>query len=552
MKRRDVIKTLGVLPIAGLSGVSLAKNATVQDSRTRLLNVLANQTAGNAAGPEIYTAIGVEPVINCRGTFTIIGGSAELPEVKDAIHAAANYFVQYDELAAGVGQHLADLTGAEWGMVSSGCAAGMKHVTVACVTGGNPEKLIQLPDIRGFDKTEVIIPRHSRNNYDHSIRNVGVRVVTVETLDELKAAIGPQTAMIYLLAHNASDSGPLSTESIVAVAKPWNVPVLVDAAAEDLTIPNVHLARGADVVTYSGGKVMCGPQGAGLVLGKKSILQAAWQASAPHHGIGRNDKVGREETLGMVAAVEAWIKRDHQKEWQKWLSWLDTIEKRVSAVPGITTEVQEPTALSNHSPTLTISWDANALHVTGEEFADELAHTKPRIALQAGELKENGATSITITAFQMQDGNDRIVADRIHELLSKKRTPKPKTMAAAAHQLDGRWDVTIHFFHGESTHVFLLEQKGNWINGIHQGDFHSRGLVGSIEGDSIKFRSVFRRPGDSLVYSFSGTVTGDSGNTISGNLHMGEYLECTFTARKHEYTDEIKPIKIPVGPPLAT
>lgn len=554
MKRRDAIKTLSVLPIAGFSGVSLAKGTPVQDSQTRILNVLADRQATGAAvaGPEIYTAIGVEPVINCRGTFTIIGGSAELPEVKDAIHAAANYFVQYDELAEGVGQHLANLTGAEWGMVSSGCAAGMKHVTVACVTGGNPEKLIQLPDITGFDKTEVIIPRHSRNQYDHAIRNVGVRVITVETMEELKAAIGPQTAMIYLLAHTASDSGPLSTEAVVAVAKPLNVPVLVDAAAEDLTIPNVHLARGADVVTYSGGKVMCGPQGAGLVLGKKSILKAAWQSSAPHHGIGRNDKVGREETLGMVAAVEAWTKRDHSGLWQKWLSWLDTINKRVSALPGITTEIEEPTALSNHSPTLTIRWDAHALHVTGEEFADELAHTKPRIALEAGRLEDDGTTSITITAFQMQEGNDRIVADRIHELLRKQRAPKPKEMAAPAYQLGGRWDVTIHFFHGESTHAFHLEQDGNWISGIHQGDFHRRELMGSIEGNAVKFRSVFRRPGDSLVYSFSGNVS-DGGDRIEGNLHMGEYLECTFTASKHRYPRENRrPIKIPVGPPLAT
>src|SRR5690606_6678592 len=139
MKRRDVIKTLGVLPLAGISGMSLAEGTVVEDSKTSILNALA-RSKGGATGPEIYRAIGVEPVINCRGTFTIIGGSAELPEVKDAIHAAADYFVQYDELAEAVGQHLANLTGAEWGMVSSGCAAGMKHVTVACVTGGNPEK----------------------------------------------------------------------------------------------------------------------------------------------------------------------------------------------------------------------------------------------------------------------------------------------------------------------------------------------------------------------------------------------------------------------------
>ena len=156
------------------------------------------------AGPQIYQSIGVEPVINCRGTFTIIGGSVERPEVRAAMDAAARHFVQIDELADAVGRRFAELTGAEWGMVSAGCAAGLKHVTVACVTGGNPEKLIRIPDLSGLDKTEVIVPRSSRNVYDHAIRNVGVRMVTVESIEELERAINPRTAMIYLMA----DSGP--------------------------------------------------------------------------------------------------------------------------------------------------------------------------------------------------------------------------------------------------------------------------------------------------------------------------------------------------------
>src|SRR5690606_37671794 len=370
MKRRDAIKGLSLLPLAGVYGSALAQGATTTTSESGGLGALANsnQPQAAAASGEVFRAIGVEPVINCRGTFTIIGGSVELPEVKAAIHAAADNFVQYDELAAGVGQHLAKLTGAEWGMVSSGCAAGMKHVTVACLTGGNPEKLIRLPNVAGFDKTEVIIPRYSRNVYDHSIRNTGATIITVETAEELENAINERTAMIYLMAGGRSEEGPLSTRAIAAIAKPHNIPLLIDAEAEDLTIPNVHLEQGADVVAYSGGKVMCGPQGAGLLLGKKDILQAAWQASAPHHGIGRNDKVGREETMGMVAAVEAWLKRDHQAVWKKWLSWLDTINKRVSTIPGIKTEVREPNRLSNHSPSLSITWDPKALHVTGDEI----------------------------------------------------------------------------------------------------------------------------------------------------------------------------------------
>lgn len=553
MKRRDAIKGLSLLPLAGVYGSTLVQGATTTTSKTGVLGALANanQSQGAAASAEVFRAIGVEPVINCRGTFTIIGGSVELPEVKDAIHAAADNFVQYDELAAGVGQHLAKLTGAEWGMVSSGCAAGMKHVTVACLTGGNPEKLIRLPNVAGFDKTEVIIPRYSRNVYDHSIRNTGATIITVETAEELKNAINDRTAMIYIMAGGQSEEGPLSTRAIAAMAKPHNIPILVDAAAEDLTVPNVHLEQGADVVAYSGGKVMCGPQGAGLLLGKKDILQAAWQASAPHHGIGRNDKVGREETMGMVAAVEAWLKRDHKAVWQKWLSWLDTINKRVSTIPGIKTEVREPNRLSNHSPSLSITWDPNELHVMGDEIADELVRSKPRIAL-SGSRGENGMTGISVTAFQMQEGNDQIVADRLYEVLSQKRTPKPAP-AAAAHDVTGRWEVNIKFYNSESTHNFYIEQQDNWVTGVHQGDFYTRNIEGTVEGNEVKFQSTYREPGDNLVYSFSGTLSGNNGDQLTGRLHMGEYLECTFTAKKVAYsTDNRRRIKIPVGPPLAT
>ena len=329
-------------------------------------------------GKDIYRSIGVEPVINCRGTFTIIGASVELPEVRAAMDAAAQQFVQLDELAEAVGRRLAELTGAEWGMVSSGCAAGLKHVAAACVAGGNPEKLLRIPDLTGFDKTEVVAPRSARSVYDHAIRNVGVKMITVETAEELERALSSRTAMIYL---SAGGSGPFALENVAGMAKPRDIPILVDAAAEVLTIPNVHLQRGATVVAYSGGKAICGPQCAGLLLGRKDILLSAWQASAPHHGPGRDNKVGREETLGMLAAVESWVKRDHEAEWKKWLSYLDTIARRVSQVDGISTAVREPRGLSNKSPALAISWDPAKLHVTGEEVAEEVATANRKDAL---------------------------------------------------------------------------------------------------------------------------------------------------------------------------
>jgi seryl-tRNA(Sec) selenium transferase len=247
--------------------------------------------------------------------------------------------------------------------------------------GGNPEKLIRIPDLTGFDKTEVVIPKTSRNTYDHAIRNIGVRIIEVNDPQELENALSSRTAMIYIMAYEDSQPGkPLSLETIARIAKPHKIPVLVDAAAEILTIPNIHLQQGADVVVYSGGKAICGPQCAGLVLGRKDILMSAWQASSPHHGPGRDNKVGREEMLGMLAAVEAWTKRDHPGEWKTWLSWLDHIAKKVSKIDGVSSSVFEPTELSNRSPVLNITWDPKLLNITGEEVAEELGRNKPRVA----------------------------------------------------------------------------------------------------------------------------------------------------------------------------
>ena len=512
-------------------------------------------TAG--PGMEIYRSIGVEPVINCRGTFTIIGASVELPQVRAAMEAACKYNVQMDELAEAVGRRLAELTGAEWGMVSAGCAAGLKHVTSACIAGGNPEKLIRIPDLTGFDKTEVVIPRTSRSVYDHAIRNIGVRVVMVETAEEMQNALNARTAMIYLSAGGPSTSGPLALENVAKMAQPRNIPILVDAAAEILTIPNVHLQKGATVVAYSGGKAIRGPQCAGLLLGRKDILMSAWQASSPHHGPGRDNKVGREETIGMLAAVEAWTKRDHEAEWKSWLTWLDTIGKRVSTIDGVKAAVREPQGLSNRSPSLSISWDPAKLHVTGEEIAEELATTKPRIAIgsgggggrgRGGEAADANSTSISITAWMMNPDDVNTVADRLHAVLSQKRTPPATASAAPAGNLSGRWDLVVDFFSSKSNHTLFLTQDGNRLQGSHQGDFSTRDVAGTIEGNQIKLRSQFSAPGDSVGFIFAGVLSGD---TISGPIYMGEYLNAKFTAKRHTYPAGQANIRIPNGPPLA-
>jgi D-glucosaminate-6-phosphate ammonia-lyase len=540
MKRREIIKNLSALPFAG-SFLPLTSVASSSDESESVAGPLV-------IGPNIYESIGVDPVINCRGTFTIIGGSVERPEVVAAMKAASGYFVQYDELAFGVGRRLAAVTGAEWGMVSAGCAAGMKHVTAACVTGGNPEKLIRIPDLKGFEKTEVIIPAYARNAYDHAVRNIGVTIITVNSAEELESAINPKTALIYIMTGDDSVSGqPLSLEVIARIAKPKNIPILADAAAEILTIPNVHLQAGATVVAYSGGKAICGPQCAGLLLGSKDLLMSAWQASSPHHGPGRDNKVGKEEMMGMLAAVEAWVTRDHQAEWKNWLSYLDYISKQVSKISGIKTSVEEPTELSNRSPRLKISWDPEAFHITGDEVAETFARTKPRIAI--GSSNGPGTTSIHITAGQMQPGNDKVVAERINSLLSQKRAPKATSMSAPTVTIGGHWDVTVEFFTSKSEHKLFIEQDGNWIQGTHTSDFSEQEIMGMVEGDQVTLRSNLRMPGDGITYMFSGKV---SGATMSGSIFLGEYLNAKFTAKKSTYKTERKRIMIPGGPPLAT
>src|SRR5580698_10088767 len=289
LNRRKFVQRSVMAGVAGslLPNVSLAEKSPVSSVPT---------------GPNLYEAIGVRPLINAKGTYTIISGSLSLPEVKQAMEEASHHYVNMDELMAAVGARLAAITGAEWGIVTAGCAAAIAGATAACIAGTDPEKSQKMPYLtKGRLKSQVIIPKHSRNPYDVGTRLLGVEVVEVETPEQLQASLGgPQTAMIYILSSPAAASGPLSIANICNSAKLKNIPVFVDAAAENLTIPNIHLAAGATFVGYSGGKCMRGPQCAGLLLGRKDLVEAAWFQAAPHHNVGRSLKVGKEEIMGML------------------------------------------------------------------------------------------------------------------------------------------------------------------------------------------------------------------------------------------------------------
>jgi L-seryl-tRNA(Ser) seleniumtransferase len=485
---------------------------------------------GLRVGPDIYRSIGVRPIVNARGTYTILSGSTMLPEVRAAMDAAAQHYVHLDELAEGVGARLATLTGAEWGLVTSGCSAGLTHATAACVAGGNPDLHVRIPNLSGFAKDEAIIPKHSRNVYDAALRAVGVRVIEVTTLAELEAAFGPRTALVYILAGPNADEGPLNTKAIAEMANARGVPTLVDAAAEILTVPNVHLQAGATLVAYSGGKCIRGPQTAGLLLGRKDLVRAAWVHSAPHHGPGRGYKVGKEEAIGMLMAVEMWMKRDHDAEWRRWTSWLESVAKRVSVLEGVTTAIVQPRGLSNRMPSLRVFWDRKKIGMSGDAVVKQLFDTDPRVAVFAARNEDPGKTGVTVNPYMMAAGEEKLVADRLVALLQNPKREEAPPPAPPAADISGQWDVKVEFAASSSTHSLSLRQRGNDVDGAHRGDFVSRDLTGTIDGDSVRLRSAYgEQNGDALNYTFTGKLSGDE---MSGTLDMGEYLAGRWTARR--------------------
>lgn len=499
--------------------------------------------ASSAGAIPTYESLGVRPLINPVGVMTIIGGSLMLPEVKLAMEEASRHFVHLDELAEGVGKRLAELTGAEWGIVTSGCAAAMTHATSACIAGADPEKLQRLPDLTGM-KNEVIVPTYCRNVYDHAVRMLGVKMVEAENLEQYQAAFNPRTAMVYLFNPTRGEFG---LEAIAGAARQRGVPVLVDAAAQGLTIPNVYLQAGATLVAYSGGKRLRGPQCTGLLLGQKDLVRAAWLNSAPHHSFGRPMKVGKEEMMGMLAAVEAWVKRDADAERRQWQSCCEYIAAQVSKAPGVKAEI--PNTLGD--PYLRIAWEAAQLGITAAQLEKALFEGNPRLARRteipwgprrpANRAELGTAQSISINAFGLSAGEEKIVAERIYSLLSKPpRIDRRPAAEGPTANVAGQWTAHLEFICGSSDHSFEFEQEGNNLRGTHRGQFLSGDLGGYVDGNRIVFRTSHKYEGFYLNYEFSGQV---EGNTMRGTVDdmstitTGEYGEARWTARRHAYTE---------------
>src|SRR5258708_945574 len=325
----------------------------------------SSQAATSGPTPEVYTRLGVRPFINCTATLTINGGSLMLPEVIAAMEEASHFHVNLDELMEKVSARLAGLLQVEWAIVTAGAAAALTHGTAACLVGTDPEKIQRLPNLEGL-KNEVIMPRESRSVYDHAVRTLGVKIIEVNSPDALRRAISPHTAMIEVLG-NYFGNASLDLKDIAPIARPAGIPILVDAAADYLLVPNPYLSLGADLVAYSGGKIIRGPQGAGLLLGRRDLVRAAWANSAPHHGFGRALKVTKEEIAGMLRAVEIWSRsRDLTSDFRTWQSWYARISDRITRIPGVHTE-ERPPMRCGPFPVLNISSNAEQIGLTAGE-----------------------------------------------------------------------------------------------------------------------------------------------------------------------------------------
>jgi L-seryl-tRNA(Ser) seleniumtransferase len=367
--------------------------------------------AAPTAGRDYFRELGVRPFINAAGTYTAMTASLMPPEVVEAINYASKRYVMLDELHDKVGERIAALVHSEAAMVTSGAASALTLGTAAVLTGTDRQKIVDLPNLATM-KSEVIVQKSHRFGYEHAVRNCGVKLVEVETRDEVDRAVNNQTAMM-LFYNNNNPEGRIRDEEFVQLGKKHRIPTLNDAAADVPPVDNLwkYTKMGFDLVAFSGGKGLRGPQSAGLLLGRKDLIAAA-RLNAPPNGntIGRGLKVNKEEMLGMLAALERYLANDHAAERRDFDARAEAIRGGVATVPGVKAEIFVP-EVANHVPHVRIAWDAAAKGMTAAEAVNALRAGEPSI----GTRSEGDA--LVIGVWMMQPGEDKIVARRLREVL---------------------------------------------------------------------------------------------------------------------------------------
>ncbi|RNI37838.1 selenocysteine synthase [Hanamia caeni] len=399
MKRRDLIKAVSLIPFSG--GIFSSKSSFAK-------NPLPKQ--------DLFKELGVRTFINARGTITFMSGSLMHDYVLDAINSTSKDFCMLEELQDKVGEKIASMTHAEAAMVTSGAFSALSLGMAGILTGLDPKKAQQLPHLSGTGmKSEVIIQKKHQIHYNQALTNCGVKLVWVETPDDVDRAVNENTASMHFLGSGAVE-GTIMHEEWLALARKHNLPASIDMAANVPPVSNLWAFNdmGFSYVALSGGKAIRGPQSAGVLMGKKDIIAAARLSASPNAAtIGRGMKVNKEEIIGMYVAIDRYLKQDHDKEWKDWENRVATIAKAAESVNGVTTKSYVP-PIADHTPTLDILWDTDKIHLTGAGLLEALRNGNPSIEAYGG-----GKNSITVSPWMMRPEQVKIVAGRIKEELKK-------------------------------------------------------------------------------------------------------------------------------------
>jgi L-seryl-tRNA(Ser) seleniumtransferase len=396
-------------------------------TRRGVLQAGAGLTLGGILAPEgqaveskkqsVYESLGVKQVINAAGTFTNLGGSLMPPEVAAAWLDASKHFVNLTELQERVCERLAKLIGVEATLVTTGAAGALLLGTAAVVTRGEANHVKHLPDTTGM-KNEVLLQKAHHSCYDNQLTDVGVKLIDVATAADVKRLISERTALMFYMNY-VEDAGTIKREEWIALARRHRIPTLLDAAADVPPVERLteYLKMGFDLVAFSGGKAMRGPNNTGLLVGRKDLIEAAKKNTNPNcPSIGRMMKVGKEDMVAMLAAVERFVKLDHRAEWREWERRIGVIETALKNIPTIEFEHIVP-AIANHVPHLQIWWDKKRLGINYEQVTRELAQGEPSIVI--GRVHGSGDRGILISVFVLQAGEEKIVAERLKTILSR-------------------------------------------------------------------------------------------------------------------------------------
>lgn len=400
MKRRNVLKGLSMLPLSA-AGIGSC------------LPFTSDAAAPPADKRDLFKELGVTPVINAGVTMTFLSGSLMMPEVLEAINSTAHDFANMHELQDKVGAKIAEMLHCEAAMVTSGAACAMLLGTAAAITGTNQEKIKQLPIFPGA-RPEVIMQKTHRYLFDQAVSTTGAKIVEVEGPAEMKKAFNDNTVMA--LFYNAAEKSSITREEFLAIAKSHKIPAFIDAAADVPPVENLFKFQkmGFDLITFSGGKMIRGPQSAGLLFGRKDLIEAAKLNHSPYEApIGRPMKVNKEEMFGMYAALKSYLERDHKKEWNDWIDRTMRIATQLETIPTVKGETFIDPGPANAFPGLHVTWDQSKVKTTVEDVLAALKSGTPSI------VANGKGDTLSVGVVLLKPEQVDIVARRVKEILQQ-------------------------------------------------------------------------------------------------------------------------------------